>query len=158
MLEAAIRACPERAWSDPQKRPEWVAGNVVGFWYVAYHVVFWLDYYLADAGDEYAPPAPFDRCEMDPAGVLPERAYTKEEVLGFLERARARFGAAIADLEEEDFVRLSNSRQQFSRAELLLYNMRHVQHHAAQLHLLLRQMTDSTPGWVSRTKVPLGDS
>jgi len=30
-----------------------------------------------------------------------------------------------------------------SNGELLLYNMRHVQHHAAQLNLRLRQTTDS---------------
>jgi hypothetical protein len=40
-------------------------------------------------------------------------------------------------------------------AELLLYSMRHVQHHAAQLNLLLRQRTDSAPGWINWTEVPL---
>ena len=29
-------------------------------------------------------------------------------------------------------------------------NLRHVQHHTAQLNLLLRQRTDSAPRWVSR--------
>jgi len=42
-----------------------------------------------------------------------------------------------------------------SFAELLLHSMRHVQHHAAQLNLLLRQHTDSAPGWIKRTEVPL---
>ena len=37
-----------------------------------------------------------------------------------------------------------------SNGELLLYNMRHVQHHAAQLNMLLRQATDSAPDWVSK--------
>jgi len=37
-----------------------------------------------------------------------------------------------------------------SFAELLLYNMRHVQHHAAQLNLILRQKVDSAPGWVAQ--------
>jgi uncharacterized damage-inducible protein DinB len=32
--------------------------------------------------------------------------------------------------------------------EILLYNMRHVQHHAAQLNLLLRQVINDAPGWV----------
>ena len=36
---------------------------------------------------------------------------------------------------------------QLSEAELLLYNLRHV-HHAARLYLILRQTTDSAPGWV----------
>ena len=33
-------------------------------------------------------------------------------------------------------------------AELLLYNLRHVQHHAGQLNLMLRQETDAAPGRV----------
>ena len=39
--------------------------------------------------------------------------------------------------------------------EILLYNMRHVQHHAAQLNLLLRQELDDAPDWVSRTEEDL---
>jgi len=42
--------------------------------------------------------------------------------------------------------------------ELLLYNMRHVQHHAAQLNLMLRQAVDSAPGWVAKTKVGLSEN
>ena len=40
--------------------------------------------------------------------------------------------------------------RKMSNGELLLYNMRHVQHHAAQLNMLLRQKTDSAPDWVSK--------
>jgi uncharacterized damage-inducible protein DinB len=41
---------------------------------------------------------------------------------------------------------------EMSFGELLLYNLRHVQHHAAQLNLILRQVTDSAPRWVARSK------
>ena len=34
--------------------------------------------------------------------------------------------------------------------EILFYNMRHVQHHAAQLNLLLRQKISRSPEWVFR--------
>jgi uncharacterized damage-inducible protein DinB len=37
-----------------------------------------------------------------------------------------------------------------SNGELLIYNMRHVQHHAAQLNMLLRERTNSAPNWVSK--------
>jgi len=32
--------------------------------------------------------------------------------------------------------------------EILLYNMRHVQHHTAQLNLLLRQEINEAPEWI----------
>jgi hypothetical protein len=41
-------------------------------------------------------------------------------------------------------------------AELFLYNLRHVQHGAAQLNLILRQAIDSAPRWVARTKSASG--
>jgi hypothetical protein len=36
--------------------------------------------------------------------------------------------------------------------ELLLYTMRHVQEHAAQLNMFLGQRTGSAAGWVGRAK------
>jgi hypothetical protein len=40
-----------------------------------------------------------------------------------------------------------------NNVEALLYNMRHVQHHAAQLNLLLRQVTgEEAPRWVKRAQ------
>ena len=44
-----------------------------------------------------------------------------------------------------------------SYVELLLYNMRHVQEHAAQLNLFLGQNArDSASDWVSRAKADEG--
>jgi uncharacterized damage-inducible protein DinB len=62
-------------------------------------------------------------------------------------------------ISDEDFRKASAfSRFGFSRAEMLLYNLRHVQHHAAQLNLLLRQQTGGAPGWVSEAADSLSDA
>jgi hypothetical protein len=42
-----------------------------------------------------------------------------------------------------------------SVAELLLYNMRHVQEHASQLNMLLGQRIGSAPGWVGQAESKL---
>ena len=47
---------------------------------------------------------------------------------------------------------IGSSRPGMCGEELLLHSMRHVQHHAAQLNLILRQSIDSAPRWVSRAK------
>jgi hypothetical protein len=39
-----------------------------------------------------------------------------------------------------------------SVAELVLYNMRHVQEHAAQLSLFLGQKVGWSPGWVAKAQ------
>ena len=144
MLENAIQACPETLWSEAERRPE--------FWRMAYHTLFWLDVYLAGSFEGFAPPAPIGMEEWDPSSAA-ARPYTQAELLGYLRHGRSRCRARIEGLDEV------SARQpcrfewdEFSLAELLVYNMRHVQHHAAQLNLILRQATGSAPDWVSRTR------
>lgn len=148
MLENAIRQCPEKVWGV---RPDFYA-----FWYLAYHTLFWLDYYASDDPKSFAPPPPFTMGEMDPAGVLPDRVYTKDELLAYLAHGREKIRSRIARMTDETaHALLGGDTVVGTSAELLLYNMRHVQHHAAQLNLLTRQGADTAPGWVRATKRPL---
>jgi hypothetical protein len=151
MIENAIRACPEPLWGDRSQRPE--------FWYVAFHTLFFLDLYLSDSDVGFTPPPPFTLDEMDERGILPDRVYTKEELLEYLLYGREKCRTAIAAMTEEK----ANRRCGFdwldiSGAEILLYNMRHIQHHAGQLNLILRQKVDSVPRWVRKTTGGLGDT
>ena len=148
MLENAITACPEEVWGDRTQAPE--------FWYLAYHTLFWLDYYLSETPEGFVPPLPFNLDELDPAGLLPDRVYTKAEMRGYLEHGRRKCRATITNLDDADAAKPSGfERLGVTRYELLLYNQRHVQHHAAQLNLILRQRIDSAPRWVAKTAEPL---
>ena len=145
MLENAVRACPGELWGDRGRRPE--------FWYVVYHTLFFLDLYLSGSLEGFAPPGAFTLDELDPAGVMPGRVYTKEELLDYLRHCRRKCRATVGALtSERAHARCVFGRFEMSFAELLLYNMRHVQHHAAQLNLMLRQETDAAPGWVTAAK------
>ena len=147
MLENALLQCPEPLWSDASRRPP--------FWYLVYHTLFWLDLYLSDSMEGFAPPAPFTLSELEPE-MMPERVYTKDELRAYLEHGRRKCRATLAALTEAK----ARERRQFvsvggTTAEMLLYNLRHVQHHAAQLNLILRAVVDSAPGWVGKTRGPL---
>jgi hypothetical protein len=114
-------------------------------------VLFFLDLYLSSEGeDQFRPPSPFGLTELE-SDVAPERIYGKDELLGYVEHCRNRLDAVMAGMTEEW---VGNPcpfpYRAMSNGELLLYNMRHVQHHAAQLNWLLRQTTDSAPDWVSK--------
>jgi hypothetical protein len=149
MLENAMRACPEEIWGDRSLQPE--------FWYVAFHALFYLDLYLSDSEVGFHPPAPFTLDEMDERGLMPERVYTKEELQEYLDHGRAKCRATIAAMtQEKASQRCGFSWLDLSVAEVLLYNMRHVQHHAAQLNLILRQKTGTAPRWVRKTEHMLG--
>ncbi len=153
MLENAMRACPDEVWSDPSKPPAWADRDPVGFWYIIYHTLFFLDFYLSDPAEAFAPPPPFTLDELDPSGLLPDRPYTKDELQAYLEHGRKKCRAVVESLTEEK----ARERRDFGFldlpfAELLLYTMRHVQHHTGQLHLILRQQTASAPRWVRRAQ------
>jgi DinB family protein len=145
-LGNAIAACPDVLWDDGSEPPQL-------FWYGAYHCIFYLDHYLSESEEGFAPPAPFGLTEFDPSGALPERTYTKKELLGYLAHARAKCRARMATLSDEDVHRRCGfAMRNLTVAELFLYTMRHVQHHAAQLNLLLRQKTGAATPWVSKAK------
>ena len=148
MLENAIAACPDDLWDDQTRNPQ--------FWYLAFHTLWWLDYYLADDPGTFRPPAPYTLDELDPADVRPARPYTKDELRTYLAHDREKCRTVIATLTEEHAMRLHKfGKRQHSVLNLLLYNARHVQHHAAQLNLILRQVVDAAPRWVSHAGTPL---
>src|SRR4051812_49365349 len=145
MLERALVACPEELWGDRSEPQE--------FWYVTYHCLFWLDFYLTGEEQGFAPPAPFTLDEFDPAGIIPDRVYAKQELLDYLHFGRSKCQATIEAMSDEQAQRMYRfGWGQVSFAELLLYNMRHVQEHAAQLSLLLGLKYDFEPGWVAKAK------
>jgi hypothetical protein len=164
MLENALLACPStqwhgRLWSDQKDHP--LPPESAAFWYITYHTLFWLDLYLTGSLEGFAPPAPFTTDELDPTGVLPERPYTGDELHAYLVNLRQKCQTTIAGLSDEkahhqvDFPWTEGSPVSFF--ELLLYTMRHVQEHAAQLNLFLGQNTKALASdWVPRAKADEG--
>ena len=151
MLEKSMLACPDHLWGDRSQRPE--------FWYLVFHTLFFLDLYLSDSDVGFAPPAPFNRDELDEDGVLPERVYLKDELRTYLEHGRKKCRQTIQSMAEERAQqRCGFDWLDMSVAELLLYNLRHVQHHVGQLNLILRQQVDSAPRWIRKTDLPLDDT
>lgn len=154
MLGDALRDCPdelweERLWSD--QPDQWVAASFSAFWYLGYHALFWLDLYLTGAEEGFVPPAPFDLVEMEPHETLP-RTYSRAELLDYLEYCRGKCQATLSALTREQAYRLCQfAWGELPFAELQLYNLRHVQEHAAQLSLFLgQQKAGKAPGWVSQ--------
>ncbi len=149
MLQNGIKACPDGLWGDRSHRPE--------VWYVTYHALFYLDCYLAESEASFKPPFPFNLDELDERGLMPERVYSKDELLKYLEHGRAKMRSRIVSMTETEANRKCGfSWLDLSVAELLLYNMRHVQHHAAQVNLILSQHGLAAPRWVRKSAKELG--
>jgi hypothetical protein len=152
MLENVLRACPDQLWhARLWDNPDLPRSSE--FWYIGYHTLFWLDLYLSGAIEGFIPPEPFTLDELDPAGIIPEKSYTRDELLAYLEHTRIKCRLTIESLTEE------RARQncifpwgEITFAGLLLDNMRHVQEHGAQLNMILGQKNGWSPQWVTNVK------
>lgn len=145
MLENAMTACPDKVWNTGSKFQD--------FWYIAYHTLFWLDFYLSAQSDENSPHSALGLTELDPEGILPDRIYSKTELLEFCALCRNKCKDIIENLSPEE----ANQIYKFNSlnlkiSELILYNMRHVQHHTGQLNLILRLKADMGSKWIRQAK------
>lgn len=147
MLEKALVACPDALWQEPlwpDPPPPYFPPHFAEFWYVAFHTLVWLDLYLSGVPEEeFTPPAPFAQGVLDSREAQPERPYTREELRAYLASVRQKCQATLAALTDEQASRQVSypwsDWQPISYLELLIYTMRHVQEHAAQLCLFLGQ-------------------
>lgn len=147
-LGNALRACPDELWTArlwADQPDQWVAAGFGTFWYLGYHTLFWVDLYLTGAEEGFAPPAPFDLVEMAANETLP-RTYSRAELLAYLAGCCDRCQTVIDGMSAQQAARLCRFPWgELPFAELQLYSMRHVQEHAAQLHLFLGQQAGKAP-------------
>ncbi len=145
MLENCIAACPDVLWGRRDRKPQ--------YWYVAYHALFWLDFYLTESSEGFTPPKPFTLSELDPAGRMPERIYTKSELRAYLEHCREKCISRLESLTDEIALqRCAFPGLNMSVLELHFYNTRHVQHHAGQLAVIIRGELDQNVPWATKSK------
>jgi uncharacterized damage-inducible protein DinB len=141
MLENALGSCSQELWDDRSRGKP--------FWYLVYHTLFFIDLYLSESLTGFAPPAPFTLSEIEQRNAIPEKAYSKEELSRYLDHGRKKLYETLSNVTEAQALQRCGFRWiDGTVAELFMYNMRHAQHHAGQLNLILRQSTDSAPGWV----------
>jgi hypothetical protein len=155
MFGNALRDCPDELWGKNlwEIQPDQsLPAAFSAFWYLGYHTLFWLDFYLTGEEGSFAPPASFDLAELE-AGALPPRTYTKEELFGYLDYCRQKCQGVISALSNEQASRSCRFPWgELPYAELQLDNLRHVQEHGAQLRVFLGQQAGKSARWITRLR------
>lgn len=159
-LDDAVQSCPDALWNEPiwidhSEHP--VPEGYTAFWNITYHTLFWLDLYLFGSEEGFVTPPPFTLGELDPAGVVPDPPYDRDLLRGYLASLRAKCRTILTELTDELAARPCTfpwgRGKTISYFELQIYSLRHVQEHAAQLHLFLGQHAPETAGgWVARAR------
>jgi uncharacterized damage-inducible protein DinB len=146
MLGTSIEQCTPQTWQATVGRHP--------FWHVAYHVLFYTDLYLSE-NEERFQPQPFHRQSFfDPIPwpaseqIPPEQPMDRPDLQGYVQICAAKVVAAL-DRETEQTLRGASgfSWLRFPRAQLHLYNIRHLQHHTGQLTALLSARQGRAVDW-----------
>lgn len=131
------------------------------FYYIAFHSAIFLDYYLTVPQKDFNQILPFTFTEPDHRpkeavdDLVPDKMYSKEELVEFIKMSRAKCKSLIYSLNAEtinDRFKEGDDPQDmdYPVLEILLYNLRHVQHHTAQLNMYIRQDFDIHMEWSFR--------
>jgi hypothetical protein len=145
-LNACIDICPEAGWNGPVVNYK--------FCQAVFHTLFYADYYLGVTDEDFRK-EPFHREnahvfrdyeELEPRP--PVLLYEKPWIKTYLQYCRQRCHDVVgAETAESLMAKTKFPRKDFSRAELHVYNIRHIQHHAAQLIMRLRLDFQSDVPW-----------
>jgi len=146
-LGICVEKCPENLWTGK-------VGNL-GFCQVVFHTLFYDDMYLgrnvksfkAQPFHQENPDIFRDYEEMEDRAQV--QMYDRESIRKYLRYCRTKAGETIASETEQSLRGPSGFEwRKCSRAELHVYNIRHIQHHAAQLSLRLRLDAKLEIPWV----------
>lgn len=136
MLNQCIQACPPDHWEGR------IANQT--FRQIAYHALFFVDLYLSPAEDAFQL-RDVHTLGGDEREPVPSTGLSRDETLSYLAVCRQKALEVLTSETPESLERPSGySWLPFSRGELHLYNLRHVQHHAGQLSVYLRRI-DNVP-------------
>lgn len=156
MLRQAVERCPDDLWDRE--------GDLARSWQIAYHALFFAHLYAQPRSEDFVPwahhvanvqyddgiPGP-----PDPKSELPlvAPAYTKAQILAYWEECDRLVGRAIGACD------VASASSGFSwypipKLEHLILNVRHVEHHVAQLAARLRSEADVGIDWVGAKRDP----
>ena len=146
-LSTCIDECPEAKWDAP------VAN--LAFCQAVFHTLFYTDCYLGQNTESlrqqpfHHDNEPFFRDYEELEDRKQVLLYDKTSIITYMQFCRRKATAVIAaETADTLSARCGFEWLPFTRAELHAYNIRHIQHHAAQLSLRLRLDSNTNIPWV----------
>lgn len=151
MLKQAVTKCPENLWAGTFDKAQ--------FWHIAYHALFYTHLYLQDSEQTFTPWEKH-RAEYNFIGRLPwppndmpriGEPYDKETVLEYLAFCQQQVVERVPKLDLEaasGFEWLP-----FSKLELQIYTIRHLQQHTGELMERLGTREGIELDWVGNVEL-----
>jgi hypothetical protein len=146
-LKSCIQNCPKDQLNERhQDYP---------FSQVAFHALFYCDFYLSRSEDEFfkqpfhiAHKETFDDYE-ELEYKIPQKLYEYDFLMSYVGHCKDKIVATLQGIEEKELqARAGVKKNEISKMELFIDTSRHTQHHAAQLGLRVQFLTGKEMDWV----------
>ena len=140
MLSNAIRTCPDEMWN--------AADEGAPLWQQAYHTLFWLNAWARDWGQKLEYPSfHSDKARDLIVGASP--VITKAQMEAYMDKVFSDCEALMDTVTPERLTQeIEAFGKQYTIADRVLGQIRHVQHHVGTMHGVLKRKTGHTPHWV----------
>jgi hypothetical protein len=151
MLINVVSNCPDNYFATNKR-----------FYYLAYHSIIFLDYYLSIPPKDFSPILTFTikdegKKPLESIGnMIPDKIYSKQELIDYIKQSRLKCEKLIESLTDSEKlnIRFTEGNEEgdmdYPVLEILLYNLRHTQHHIGQLNLIIRQDLNKHMEWAFR--------
>jgi len=131
MLRQAVVKCPVSQWEAKNSKGE--------YWHIAYHVLYYVHKNLQMSEKDFTPWNQAGECSRAPAEVpcaslaepISAEACSKDEILAYLEFCKLQVMEKLPGMQLE--ADSGFPWFPFSKLELQIHSIRHIQHHASQL-------------------------
>ncbi|HHP7240647.1 MAG TPA: DinB family protein [Cyclobacteriaceae bacterium] len=150
MLINVIASCPNNYFEQNPR-----------FYFIAFHSTIFLDYYLTIPPNKFLSKLSYTQKELNDIpkeaidDIIPDKIYSKKELVEYIKQSREKCRQLIFSLTDEKLKKrfkegVEPNDMDYPILEILLYNLRHTQHHAAQLNMMIRQDLDRHMEWSFR--------
>ena len=147
MLKKNLKSCPKEVWEDRTNGPS--------FWQVAYHVMWYFDWYLSDSKETRESfKSKFGKDPLQDLNKVPEKTLTSDQLLEYLSDLKEKTKKRFENLTSEE-LQQSSVFEWHGNSVLssLIYNLRHLMLHIGALNLRLHSKGVKLENWVSSKRL-----
>lgn len=138
MLGEAVSKCPFHVWERTKD------GHP--YWQIVLHILTGLHYWTRNAGEPFD--YPFSNRRVYPElDALPADTVTPDEMQSYFQTVKAKVEDFLAHLSDEQLNDISDLNPEYTNLDLLLCQIRHIQHHLGACNTILKENGAAAIGW-----------
>ena len=139
MLANLIEACPERQWTSQD------AGNP--FWQRIMHTLIGIQFWFRESDEECAAPD-FGQGLVPDLDAAPAFSLTKQIVREYQAVIANRVHAFLSKMDDKRLVQISSICGACTYADIIIMQIRHIQHHVGYCNGLLHSNREGAIKWL----------